>query len=140
MEIPLESRATFIVCTFSMLGKLSGIDGEISEAEMRRVEKYIDEELKLDDKTRALALETFETASRSPLDLRDYAEKFASAFPDRVQRLNQLVEILVAVSVADGVLSPEEDRAIRSTALLLGISEPAFERIKSKYIGRRMVN
>ena len=134
MNLPPTSHAAFIVCTFSMLGKLAEADGEVSEDEIRRVEKYMDSELKLDGKTKALALDVFKNAAASPLELRDYAEKFQSTFPDSVQRIDKIVEILVEVSAADGILAPSEERLIRSAALLLGVTEPAFERIKSRHV------
>lgn len=134
MDIPSDSQATFIVCTFSMLGKIAEADGEVSPDEIRRIGEFVDRELKLDAKTRALALRVFEEALESPLELRDYAERFQSAFPDRVQRQEQMIDILTAVSAADGTLSPEEDRLIRSAALLIGLTEPGYLRIREKHV------
>ena len=66
--------------------------------------------------------------------MQDYAIRFHRSFPDRVQLLDRMIEILLEVSVADGVLSLEEDKMIRSAALLLELSEPGYERLKAKYV------
>lgn len=133
MDIPADSQPTFILCTFSMLGEIAEADGKVTEDEVERVSRYIDSELKLDAKTKKLALSVFREAPESPLELRDYAEKFQKAFPERVQRIEQLVSILIGVSAADGFIDPEEDTLIRSAALLLGLSIPGYERLKEKH-------
>ncbi len=134
MNIPADAKSTFLVCAFSMLGKLAEADGRVSPEEIARVERYVDQELKLDRKTRALALEVFNHAITSPLELRDYAEKFHGAYRDRVQLLDTMMEILIAVSTADRMLTAEEDKLLRSTALLFGLTEPGYKRIKEKYL------
>lgn len=133
MDIPADSQTAFIVCTFSMLGKIAEADGKVTDDEVARIGRYIDDELKLDAKTKQIALSVLREAAESPLELRDYAERFHAAFPERVQRLDQLVSILISVSAADGVLAPEEEKLIRSAALLLGLSVPAYERLKEKH-------
>lgn len=133
MKIPPEARSAFIVCTFSMLGKIAAADGAISREELRKVERYIDSKLELDSKTRKLAIQLFEDAADSPMELRDYAEKFAESLPDRIVLRDQVVEVLLEVSAADGVLHPDEAKLLRSAALLLGLSEAAYDRMKEKY-------
>ncbi len=132
MNLPTESPAAFITYTFSMLGKIAAADGKVSSEEIRRVEKYIQEELKLDAKLRTLALDVFADAFDSPLELRDYAEKFQQTYPNSVQLADRVIELLLCISTADGAISEEEDRLLRSAALLLGLSPPGYARLKEK--------
>ncbi len=132
MNIPVESRAAFIVCTFSMLGKIAAVDGNITSDEVARIERYIDRELKLDNEHRALAIRVLNESFTSPLELRDYAEKFNTTFRDRVQLPDGIITVLLELSAVDGVVLPEEEQLVRSAALLLGLSIPAYERIKEK--------
>lgn len=134
MTIPSDSPTAFFVCTFSMLGKLAAADGVVSPEEVRKVEEYINKTLKLDKKKKKLALGIFRDSFDSPLSMRDYAIQFHKSYPDRVQLLDRMIEILVELSVSDGRLSPREDEMIRSAALLLDLSEPHYERIKSKFV------
>ncbi len=132
MNIPKESGASFITYTFSMLGKIAGADGTVSPEEIAKVEQYIDRVLRLDGKLRLLAMQVFRDAVDSPLELQDYAERFKSTFVDKVQLASQLIEILLELSIADGRLSPEEDSSVRSAALLLELSIPAYEGMKQR--------
>jgi len=134
MNIPVESRAAFIICVFSMLGKLAEADEHVSPAETAKVESYIDFQLRLDRETKALALKVFRDAASSPLELRDYAEKFRKTYPEGDRLCDSIVEILVELSVADGVLSIREDKLIGSAALLLGMTEPGYNGIKAKHV------
>ena len=132
MNIPTASPATFIVCTFSMLRKLAEADGHTSPEEIAKVVDYADQVLQLDRKMKQLALDVFDKAAASPLEMRDYAQKLKQTYPDGVQVFDRMIEILVVVSGADGVLSKAEDALIRSTALFLGLTESGYEGIKSK--------
>ena len=134
MKLPADSPSSFIACVFSLLGKLAAADGRVTKDETRKVERYIDEELKLDPKLRILALEVFQEAFDSPLEVRDYVEKFSHVFRDKVQLPEQVVELMLCVSMADGELNDSEAQLVRSAALLMGLSPPAFERVKEKVI------
>ena len=134
MNLPAAERPAFLLCTFSLLGKLALQDGKVTEDEVKKVE-FIDHHLLLDKKHRALALKLFHEALNSPLDHRDYAERFSRSFPNQIQLLIKMVEILLRVSTADTRLSPTEDELIRSTALLLGLTEPHYEELKASCCG-----
>lgn len=138
MKYPEESQAAFLVCTFSMLAKIVAADGAVSPREMSAITGYMDNELQYDKKAKALAMKVFDDALDSPLELRDYAQKFKDAFPDRVQLLDRIVQILLEVSFADGMLDPAEDSEVRTAALLLGMSDPGYQRLKKKFITTRL--
>ena len=134
MNIPDESRAAFITCVFSMLGKLAEADEHVSPEEAAKVESYIDSHLRLDRETKALALKVFRDAATSPLDLRDYAQKFRQTYAQSDRLCDSIVEMLVQLSVADGIVSAREDELMRSAALALGMTEPGYEGIKAKHV------
>ncbi len=134
MKIPGDSHQAFIVCTFSMLAKLSLADGAVTAEEKKVMQSYIRDELGLNRKYQRLALRVFEEAKNSPLDVRDYAQAFQKAYPDRIQLHERVMRTLLALSVSDGIFSDEEARQLRSVALLLGFSEPAFEGIMFEYV------
>lgn len=138
MNLPPESQSAYLVCAFSMLGKIAAADGVVSSEEVQKVEDFIDEELQLDSKMKVLAMKVFREAQDSPLELRDYAERFQRAYPDRVHHLDSMVHILLQVSTADGQMSKTEEDLVRSAALLLGLSDPAFQRIKKEHLEKRL--
>lgn len=131
-QLPAGAESEFILCAFSMLAKLAAADGDATRIERERVEKYITEELGLDRKAGELALKVYDSALNSPLELRDYAERFEKTFRSQHRLKDRMVQLLLELSATDGVLSKEEDRAIRSSALLLGLSEVGYERLKNR--------
>lgn len=134
MEIPQYAEAAFISCTFGMLGLIACADGRVSKIEEKFVEQFIKDNLKFDKKRTAFALEIFRDAKNSPLDMRDYANRFRKELGGRISLRDRLVEVLVSLSIVDGVLSEEEDALIRSAVLLLDLSEPAYEGLKRKFV------
>jgi len=132
MKLPNESPAAFLTYTFSMLGKIAAADGRVSREEQQRVERYIDEELKLEPKLKRLALEVFADAFDSPLELRDFAQKFKETFPDHVHLADRVIELLICLSMADGQVSLEEEELLRSAALMLGLTLPGYTLLKEK--------
>lgn len=131
-NLPVGREATFLQCAFSMLGKLAAADGEVSEEEEERVRSYIREELELPPKLEDLAMSVYSDALESPLEMRDYVERFRKAFPDSVQHPQRLVELLLDVSCQDGLLHHREEEELYSAALSLGLSKPAIDSLVSK--------
>ena len=136
MNIPSEAQSAFFVCTFSMLSKLAAADGRITADEVAAVKKYIEGHLRLDRKRAEMALKIFQEAEDSPLSFRDYAEKFKESFPERVQVLDTMIDVLLQVSMADKKLHQSEESLIRSAALLFDLSEARFERLKARFLGK----
>ena len=134
MSVPPDSPTAFFVCVFGMLAKLAEADGHVSELENKTVKRYLKENLRLGFRKRRIAMKAYAEGLQSPLELRDYAVRFQEAYPDRVVLKDQIITILLELSVADGVLSPQEDKLIRSAALLLDLSEAAYERMRAKYV------
>ena len=134
MRIPPEAEATFITCTFGMLGLIAAADGSVSRIEAQFIEQFIKRNLEFDKKRTALALEIFKSAKDSPLEMQDYARKFTKELGDRIPLRDKVVEVLLAISIVDGMLSDEEDELIRSAALLLDLSEPAYHGLKRKFV------
>jgi DnaJ like chaperone protein len=134
MEIPANAETAFIICAFGMLGLIAAADGEVSKAEFGAIGRLIDSRLKFDKKRKELALEIFAEARSNPLEMRDYALKFKQALPDRIVLRDQVVQVLLELSVLDGKLSVREDSLIRSAALVLGLSDEAYQRMKRKVV------
>ena len=134
VRIPEDSESAFILCTFSMFGKLANVDGSSDSNERGRVEEYATSVLRLSPEATARALRVYEEARTSPLSLQDYADKFATVFKDRVTLLDKTVTALLELAVADGVFDEKEEREIYSAALRLGISKPHFERLKREHV------
>lgn len=135
MKLPKERQAEFLLCTFSLLGKVATADGELEPVETQRVEQYIQDRLQLTPKYRSVAQSVFSDACKSEVSYREYVEKFRKSFPERDQLSSALIDVLLEVSTADGELSSGEDEMLRSISLLLDFSEEHYELKKGRYLG-----
>ena len=103
-----------------MFGQLSKADGQVSASEIALVERVMRENLRLDAKARALAIQIFNEAKDGSAGFMDYAEQFQGAFAGQPQMLAMLMELLTMLAFADGELHPEEDRLLSEAARLFG--------------------
>jgi DnaJ like chaperone protein len=127
-----ERHGIFFVTTFSMLGKLSKADGQVSPEEIAVVEQVITDSLRLPLQARQFAIKIFNAGKDSSETFEDYARQFYGAFHDHPEVLASLIDLLLRVSHADGVLHPAEDRLIEQAVDIFAI-RPEYEQIKARY-------
>jgi DnaJ like chaperone protein len=129
-----EAQFTFFVASFSMLAKLVKADGQVSKEEIDAVEKFMIYDLNLNPESRSLATNIFRTAIESPNSFDDFAMQFYNQFREQYQMLDLMIDILLRVSVADGTLSPNEERLILSAVRIFNFDDDKYRRFKSKYV------
>jgi len=134
-----ERHGIFFVTTFSMLGKLSKADGQVSPAEIEVVEQVIKESLRLPSQARQFAIKIFNAGKDSKETFEDYARQFYEAFHDHPEVLASLVDLLLRVSHADGVLHPAEDRLIEQAVEIFCIRQE-YQQIKARYSSTNDLN
>ena len=127
-----ERHGIYFVTTFSMLGKLSKADGQVSPEEIEVVERIMTDSLRLPLQARQFAIKIFNTAKDSRETFEDYARQFYGAFHDHPEVLVSLVDLLLRISHADGVLHPAEDRLIEQAVDIFGIG-PEYQQVKARY-------
>lgn len=129
-----QAQLTFFVATFSMLAKLVKIDNSVSKEEIDSIEKFMLHDLGLDPESRQIAMNIFNTAMDSQGSFRDFAEQFYSEFQSQPQLLDLMVDILLRVSVADGLLSKEEEALILSAAGTFKFTKEEYTKLRSRYV------
>ena len=127
-----ENRQTlFFLATFSMLGKLSKADGRVSSEEIRVVEQLMDRNLKLSAEARKFAIDIFNQAKNSNDQFRDYAVQFYEEFRDSREALFQLIDLLLTLANADGVMHPKK-KLIEEAVVIFGL-EREYSQLKAPY-------
>lgn len=129
-----QAQLTFFVAAFSMLAKIAKADGRVSSAEIDTVEKFMAVDLNLDPESRRVARDIFHAALNAPESFEDFALQFHGRFRNEPRLLETMLEILIRVSVADGPLTPIEEKLLFSAGRIFNIDEVSFKRIKSKYV------
>ncbi|MBN2049408.1 MAG: TerB family tellurite resistance protein [Spirochaetales bacterium] len=128
-----RANMTFFVGCFSMLAKLTQADGGVSQAEVRSVEDFMTEDLRLDPLSRNSAVQIFNSAQGSPESFGSFAAQFYDQFRGNPQVLDLMIDILVRVAAADGGVSRAEENLILEAVRIFRFSETKYETIKSRY-------
>ena len=125
---------SFFLGAFSMLAKLAQADGRVSEEEMDSIEHFMVHDLQLDQQSRGVAITIFNTALQSPGTFQDFARQFYDHFRMQPQLLDLMIDIMLRVSIADGVLSDSEEQLIQSAVHTFNLSDSQYSAIRSRYV------
>jgi DnaJ like chaperone protein len=129
-----EKEMTFFVAAFSMLGKIAKADGQVSDAEVKTVEDFMDKELRLNFASKNAAVNIFRTAKNSSESFESFARQFYQAFKGQQQILELMIDVLLRVAASDGDIVYNEDVLIKTAAEMFGFSDSMYENFKQKYV------
>lgn len=129
-----QTQLTFFVATFSMLAKLARVDGRITKKEIDSIENFMVYDLKLSQESRKIAINIFHTAVESPQTFNDFAFQFYNQFRLNPQILEFMIDIMLRVSVADGILSESEEKLIFSAVRIFNLREEEYKKLKLRYV------
>lgn len=127
-----ERQGIYFTATFSMLAKLSKADSVVSREEVDAIDAVMTNSLRLDAATRQFAIDIFTRAKNSHHGFEDYARQFYQAFSDSPEVLSSLIDLLLSVAYADGVMHPEEERMIRKAVDIFGLGH-AYRQLGARY-------
>lgn len=127
------SQMVFFTACFSMLGKLVKADGSPTDSELASIRQFMTADLQLNDQSRRAAEEIFQASLTSPQPFDGFARQFYDYFHDQPQLLELMMDILIRVSVADGRLHENEDRLIRSAAVVFRFSDERLRQLIARY-------
>ena len=129
-----ERQSLFFLATFSMLGKLSKADGRVTSEEIEVVEQVMRDNLRLSPEARQFAIDIFSAAKDSDDRFEDYANQFYSEFRDYPEVLSSLVDLLLRLAHADGVMHPAENQLIEEAVRIFRIPSE-YAQLKARYSG-----
>jgi DnaJ like chaperone protein len=130
-----ESQLAFFVGTFSMLAKLAAADGRVKTEEISTVESFAINDLGLSAQSRTIAFNIFRTAIDSPARFEDFAHQFYEQFNNQPQMIEMMIDILLRVGVADGVLHASEQALIERAVDIFNFDQNRYNQLKFKYAG-----
>lgn len=128
-----DRHQVFFLSVFSMLARVARADGAISASEIASVERFMEADLGLDPQRKEYAKNVFRAARASDRTFTDYAGDFYRVFRHQPVMLENLVDILFRVAVADGALHPAEEQLLRQAAATFRLPPGVYERIQSRY-------
>lgn len=130
-----RAQATHFVSLFSILGKLSKIDGVVSRQEIAAVENFINN-LQISENEKWFAKQIFNEAKISTYSIEDFASQLYQTSWEQPEVLLSFYNLLFQIVAADGVFHPAEEAAMKAIKEIFKISDQQFEDIRAVYFGR----
>ena len=127
-----ETQAVYFLSLFSILGKLSKIDGIITRGEIEVAERFMDQ-INLSGEERLFAIETFNQAKNSQYSFENLAAQFYQINRNSPEILRSFISLLFRTVAADGELHPAEESALERIRRVLRISDQEFHALKMSY-------
>lgn len=119
---------------FSLLAKFCQADGQVSRAEIRVIDDFINQHLDLSAVERKKAIGYFDRAKRSRQKFSLYAENFAALVNYDKNLLSSLIALLNDIARVRGTVSPEQSRLLEQSRNIFQINERNY---KTSYHDRR---
>ncbi len=127
-----KTQAAFFISLFSILGKLSKIDGLVTKDEIAVVQDFING-LPIDETERQFARQVFNEAKNSPYLIDDFAFQLVQAVKNQPAVLLSYYDLLFRIVAADGTLHFAEEAALKRVKEIFNISDDQYEDIKAVY-------
>lgn len=129
-------RNQFLPFLFASLGYVAKSDGRISEAEVEHAEKIM-QMYGFDILTRKQAIEWFKSGSRPDNDYEQRLKAFAAIARFRPDVKKVMLEMLIGMALADGVIHPGEEKALFDIAVALGVNQRLFRALLDQLKGQQ---
>lgn len=126
------AQATYFISLFSVLGKLSKIDGVITSHEIAVTERFINS-LHIADSEKQFAKQVFREARNSNYTIEDFAIQLYQTSKRQPALLLSFFELLFQIAAADGKLHPAEETALKRIKDIFQISDHQFDNMKAVY-------
>lgn len=130
-----QSQAAYFVSMFSILGKLSKVDGIVTAEEIKVVDRFI-RNLPISEQEKQFAKQVFREAKDSYFSINDFASQLYQTLRGQPAVLVSFFDILFQVAAADGKLHPREEAALKSIQGIFHLTNLQYDNIKSSYFSK----
>ncbi len=129
-----EKQTIFFTSIFSMLAKFAQADGTVSRSEVKTIDRFIKNELKLQGDARKLAVNIFDEAKRKNNSFEEYAQQFYDNFKNEQTLVLGMFDLLLKVAVADNDFHHKEEEYIKKAKKIFNIDDSQYQSIRSQYL------
>lgn len=121
-------QLAFFTATFSVMGYLAKIDGQVSRSEIQMAENVM-RQMNLNADQRKAAIELFNQGKQPDFPLIDILRQFKQECQRRTSLLQMFLEIQISTAFADQNLDISEHSALETIADALGFSREQLEHL-----------
>ncbi len=132
---PVEkTQAAYFISLFSILGKMSKIDGVVTKDEIKVVQNVINRLSMVEDE-RKFARRVFNEAKNSMYTIEDFASQLHRIIHNQPTLVISFFNLLFEIAAADGRMHQNEENALKSVQSIFRISDRQYDNIKAVYFG-----
>jgi DnaJ like chaperone protein len=135
LEHAEQTQAAYFISLFSILGKLSKIDGVVARDEIAVVQDFINN-LPMADREKQFAKQVFNEAKSSRYAIEDFATQLYQSAKHQPTVLLSFFNLLFQVAAADGTFHPAEEAALKRIKDIFQISDQEFDNIKAVFFNQ----
>ena len=121
-------QLAFFTASFSVMGYLSKVDGQVSNSEIQMAESIM-AQMNLSAEQRKAAIDLFNQGKQNDFPLDDVLQQFRTECHRRTNLLQMFLEILIATAFADNQLDKAELSALQYIANKTGFSTAQLEQL-----------
>lgn len=118
-------QIAFATGVIVLSAKMAKADGQVTREEIDTFKRLFN----VGPQDGAAVGAVFDEARREPGGFEPYARQIAEMFATEPALLEELLDALYRIAMADGVLHPAEADYLKRVAEIFGFAEPAYERI-----------
>ncbi|MCB1182365.1 TerB family tellurite resistance protein [bacterium] len=137
---PLHAQQTFMIALISLAAKVAKADGTVTDAEVRRFDDFLKDQLNMSADERRVAARIWNEAKDSAVPVEEFAAQIRQLLLGQTARMRDLVSLLMSIALADGHLHPAEEKMIRSIAATFGLGARDYEEAVSMFGRKTDVN
>ena len=126
-----RNEAAFSIALIALSAKMAKADGIVTDDEIDAFRSYFHFPASEADKVRMV----YQLAQQDVAGFSEYLARVAKIFDDAPEVLEDVLDCLFHVAVADGVAHPRELQLLEEAAKVFGLSKPAFHRLKAAHLG-----
>ncbi len=130
LRAPPERSVAFAIAVVALGAKMAKADGTVTRDEVTAFREVF--EIAKEDE--AGAARVFNLARQDVAGYRDYAQRIKAMFRDDLATLNDLLDGLFHIAMADGFYHPGEDRFLEDVAEIFGLSDIEYRAIRARFV------
>ncbi len=130
MRTPPERTAAFAIAVIALGAKMAKADGLVTRDEVTAFREVFT----IPESEEKNAARVFNLARQDVAGYEEYASKIKSLLGDDCPSMQDLIEGLFHIAIADGEYHPNEDQFLLHVAEIMGFSERGFKSIRARFV------
>jgi len=130
LRTPRERSVAFAIAVIALGAKMAKADGQVTRDEVTAFRDVF----QIASEDEAGAARVFDMARTDVAGYRDYARQIARMFAEDRETLNDLMEGLFHIAMADGFYHPGEDKFLETVAEIFGLSDRQFRALRARFV------